>query len=59
MFYTFLSVMKKIDLSDINSLQASLERLAQKKQRLVAQRPLPAQVLAKIREGLNVEWTYN
>ena len=51
--------MSKFDLSDISGLQESFDRLAAKKQRLAAQRPLPAYVLAKIREGLNVEWTYN
>jgi Fic family protein len=51
--------MLNFDLSDISGLQESFDRLAAKKQRLAAQRPLPASVLAKIREGLNVEWTYN
>jgi Fic family protein len=51
--------MLNFNLSDINNLQDSFDRLASKKQRLVAQRPLPASALSKIREGLNVEWTYN
>ena len=51
--------MININLSDIKSLQDSFDRLAAKKQRLVAQRPLPASALTKIREGLKVEWTYN
>ncbi len=35
------------------------ERLAEKKALLDEQRPLPDFIVQKIKEGLNVEWTYN
>jgi len=51
--------MWNIDLSDIKEMQDTFDRLSQKKLLLDAKRPLPAIALNKIREGLNVEWTYN
>lgn len=36
-----------------------LERLEQKKQRLDEMRPLPMYIVGKLREQLNLEWSYN
>jgi Fic family protein len=43
----------------IEEMLPTLERLAEKKALLDAQRPLPDFIVQKIKEGLNVEWTYN
>ncbi len=40
-------------------LEDSLARIDEKKRELDAHRPLPDIVLTKVKEGLNVEWTYN
>lgn len=46
-------------LSDIKELAPIIERLSQKREQLKNSRPLAAQSLHKIREGLSLEWTYN
>ena len=51
--------MWKIDLSDINEMQSTFERLYDKKAMLQKARPLPKMALQKIKESLSVEWTYN
>ncbi|MEO8149127.1 MAG: Fic family protein [Bacteroidia bacterium] len=51
--------MMKIDISDINKMQATFDRLFEKKAKLQAGRPLPQSALKKIREDLTIEWTYN
>ena len=51
--------MWNLNLSEINELSATFERLYEKKAVLAKGRPLPASVLQKIREGLSLEWTYN
>ncbi len=51
--------MWKVELSDINDLQASIERLEDKKKILDAKRPMVQVALEKLRVALNVEWTYN
>ncbi len=43
----------------IEEMLPTLERLAEKKALLDKERPLPDFILQKIKEGLNVEWTYN
>lgn len=49
---------KKINI-DIEEFQEQLQRLDTKQQKIAAARPLPAIAVSKIKEGLNVEWTYN
>lgn len=51
--------MWEIDLSDINDMQSTFERLYEKKAMLQKARPLPKIALEKIKESLSVEWTYN
>lgn len=51
--------MWNLNLSEINELSPTFERLYEKKAILAKGRPLPASVLQKIREGLSLEWTYN
>ncbi|MGB1319169.1 MAG: Fic family protein, partial [Flavobacteriales bacterium] len=51
--------MWKIDLSDINDLQIGLDRIEQKKLLLDTKRPMAQIALDRLREGLNLEWTYN
>lgn len=51
--------MWKIDLSDINDMQSTFERLYEKKAMLQKARPLPKIALQKIKENLSLEWTYN
>ncbi len=51
--------MWKIDLSDIKNLQTGLDRIEQKKNLLNTKRPLAQVALERLREGLNLEWTYN
>jgi Fic family protein len=48
-----------IDLTYRDKLQASYDRLYQKKELLHNARPLPQTALQKIKEALAVEWTYN
>jgi len=52
-------VMWEIDLTYREELQATFERLYEKKQALQSSRPLPNIALNKIRESLSIEWTYN
>ena len=49
----------KFDLQEIELLQAYYDRLEAKCNQLKAMRPLPTSVLLKIKEDLNLEWTYN
>jgi len=51
--------MWKVELSDIIELRANIERLEEKKQLLDAKRPLAHVALERLREAINVEWTYN
>ncbi len=51
--------MWKIDLDDIKTFEAQIERLEKKKKQLSERRLLPAIAMQKIKEGLFVEWTYN
>lgn len=51
--------MWKIDLSDINDMQSTFDRLYEKKAILQKARPLPKIALQKIKESLSLEWTYN
>lgn len=51
--------MWNIDLTYRNKLQASYDRLYEKKALLNQARPLPRIALQKIQEALSVEWTYN
>mgnify|MGYP001403168998 CR=1 FL=1 len=51
--------MWKVDLTYREEFQTTFERLFDKKEMLVKARPLPSSALAKIREALTVEWTYN
>ncbi len=51
--------MWKIDLSDIKDLRSGLDRIEQKKNLLDTKRPLAQIALERLREGLNLEWTYN
>ena len=48
-----------IDLRYREEMQATFDRLFEKKQDLQASRPLPNIALHKIRESLSIEWTYN
>jgi len=40
-------------------LEGSLHRISEKKNQLDAKRPLPISALQKIKEDLNIEWSYN
>lgn len=51
--------MWKVDLSDVKELQSNVDRVMEKKRQLDEQRPLPSIALERLREALNVEWTYN
>ncbi|WP_454245682.1 Fic family protein [Psychroflexus sp. MBR-150] len=51
--------MWKIDLSYRDKLQATYDRLYEKKVLLHNARPLPQIALQKIKEALAIEWTYN
>ena len=51
--------MWNIDLRYRAEMQATFERLLEKKQNLQSSRPLPNIALHKIRESLSIEWTYN
>lgn len=51
--------MWKIDISDINDMQPTFDRLYEKKTMLQRARPLPKIALQKIKESLSLEWTYN
>jgi len=51
--------MWKVDLSDIKELHPNLERVMEKKRLLDEKRPLPSAALDRLREALNIEWTYN
>lgn len=52
-------MINKINLSDINEMQSTYDRLFEKKAKLQAGRPLPQSVLQKIKTDLTVEWTFN
>lgn len=51
--------MFNLEISDIKELEPIMDRLEEKRELLKSSRPLPAQSLNKIREGLSLEWTYN
>ncbi|WP_428223669.1 Fic family protein [Flavobacterium sp.] len=51
--------MWEIDRKYFSEFEATFERLQQKKEMLVKARPLPQMAMAKIKEALSVEWTYN
>lgn len=51
--------MWNMGLSDINELQENIARLEEKKRQLDAKRPLAQAALERLREAINVEWTYN
>jgi Fic family protein len=51
--------MWEVNLSDIKELQSGLDRLEEKKRLLDTKRPLAQVALDKLREAINVEWTYN
>ena len=51
--------MWNIDLRYRDEMQATFDRLFEKKQDLQSSRPLPNIALHKIRESLSIEWTYN
>nr|WP_295925246.1 Fic family protein [uncultured Dyadobacter sp.] len=51
--------MLEIDLTDLQEMQPVFDRLYEKRDRIKSSRPIPASALAKIREGLALEWTYN
>ena len=51
--------MWNIDLRYREEMQATFDRLFEKKQDLQSSRPLPNIALHKIRESLSIEWTYN
>ncbi|MGV3545476.1 MAG: Fic family protein [Pedobacter sp.] len=47
------------NLEDLVELQPHIDRLYEKKAKIDQSRPLPNSVLHKIKEQLNLEWTYN
>lgn len=47
------------NLNDLTELQPHIDRLYEKKAKIDQSRPLPKAVLHKIKEQLNLEWTYN
>lgn len=51
--------MWKLDLSDITELQGNIQRIEEKKKLLDDKRPLAQVALERLREAINVEWTYN
>lgn len=51
--------MWEMNLSDINELAIGLERLEEKKKLLDTKRPMAQIALERLRESINVEWTYN
>lgn len=51
--------MWKIDLTFREEFQDTFDRLFDKKEMLVKARPLPKPAIAKIKEALTIEWTYN
>ena len=44
---------------EFDGLSSYLQRIEEKKSRLDALRPLPSYAVAKLKESLNLEWTYN
>jgi Fic family protein len=52
-------VVVRIDLMDTEELKATYQRLIEKRDLIQKSRPLPALALHKIKESLNLEWTYN
>jgi len=51
--------MWEINLSNIKDLQVGIDRIEQKKLLLDTKRPMAQVALERLREGLNLEWTYN
>jgi Fic family protein len=51
--------MWNFNLEDLVDLQPHIDRLYEKKAKIDQSRPLPSSALQKIREDLNLEWTYN
>lgn len=51
--------MWEMNLSDIKDLRSGIDRLEEKKRLLDTKRPLPSAAMERLREALNVEWTYN
>ncbi|SOD20543.1 Fic family protein [Pedobacter xixiisoli] len=51
--------MWEFNLEDLVELQPHIDRLYEKKAKINQSRPLPNAVLHKIKEQLNLEWTYN
>lgn len=51
--------MVRIDLTDTEDLKPTFQRLLEKRDFIKKSRPLPALALNKIKESLNLEWTYN
>lgn len=51
--------MKELNLDNLHTLKDFFERLQSKKRVLDAARPLPSVVLGKLKEAMNIEWTYN
>lgn len=51
--------MFEVDLTDLRPMQPVFDRLYEKRDQIKNSRPIPASALAKIREGLALEWTYN
>jgi Fic family protein len=49
----------KNDIANTHKLQPNIDRLYQKKALIESSRPLSTAVLQKIKESLNIEWTYN
>lgn len=47
------------NLKDLEELKPQIERLYEKKAKIDQSRPLPNTVLQKIKDQLNLEWTYN
>lgn len=51
--------MWKIDRTYYQEFETTFQRLLDKKEMLVKARPLPQIAIAKIKESLSIEWTYN
>lgn len=56
---TILIEMWEFNLNVLTELQPHIDRLYEKKAKIDQSRPLPNSVLHKIKEQLNLEWTYN
>lgn len=51
--------MKNIDFRFLEELQPMMSRIAEKKARVDAARPLSSSILSRLKEDLALEWTYN